>query len=97
MTLCALSYHECLKYAWSLYERAECIGISFSPLYFEALLMECEQRGLFEHEIAFLRGLEGAAGGNYGADVSFGAAAKQVLWEPSLHFPVDEPEAHGSS
>ena len=28
---------------------------------------------------------------------SFGAAAKQVLWEPSLHFPVDEPEAHGSS
>ena len=28
---------------------------------------------------------------------SFGAAAKQVLWEPSLHFPVDEPEAYGSS
>ena len=28
---------------------------------------------------------------------SFGAAAKQVLWEPSLHFPVDEPEAHDSS
>ena len=39
--------------------------------------MECKLRGLLEHEIALLKGLEGAAG-NHGADKGFEAATKSV-------------------
>ena len=38
--------------------------------------MECEQRELFEYEIALLQGLEGTAG-NHGAEVDFRAATKR--------------------
>ena len=72
MTLWALSRHESLRDAWSLLEHAHCAGYSFSPLCFGALLMECEQRGLFEHEIALLQGLEATAG--------FKTAAKRVAY-----------------
>ena len=50
-------------------------GLSFSPLYFEVLLMECEQVGLLEHEIALLKGLEGRAG-NHGTEIGFGTATR---------------------
>ena len=39
--------------------------------------MECQQRQLFEHEIALMKGLEDAAG-NHGTDTSFKAAVKHV-------------------
>ena len=39
--------------------------------------MECEQRGLFEQAMAFLKGLEGTAG-NHSTEVGFGAATKRV-------------------
>ena len=39
--------------------------------------MECEQRELFEYEIALLQGLEGAAG-NHGAEVDIRTATKRV-------------------
>ena len=53
MTSWALSWRESLRDAWSLFEHVKRIGVSFSPLCFGALLMECEQGGLFQHEIAF--------------------------------------------
>ena len=39
--------------------------------------MECEQRGLFEHESALLKLLEGVAD-NHRMEMDFGAAAKRV-------------------
>ena len=53
MILWALSRSESLRDAWSLFEHAKSAGYSFSPLCFGALLMECEQGGLFQHEIGF--------------------------------------------
>ena len=77
MTLRALSKRECLRDMWSLLEHAKCIGVSFSPLCIGALLMVCEQRRLFKHELALLKRLEGAAG-NHAVEMSFRAAAKRV-------------------
>merc|ERR1712224_418376 len=73
----SFSQRESLRDAWSLFEHARCTGISFSPRCFEALLMECKQRIFFEHEIAFLKGLQNAAG-NHCAEVGFGPAVKRV-------------------
>ena len=70
MTLWALSRCESLKDAWSLFDHAKRICVCFSLLCFGALLMECEQRGLFEHEISLSKGLEGAAS-NHGAEMQF--------------------------
>ena len=39
--------------------------------------MECEQRGLLNHEIEFLRGLETTVN-NHDADMGFSAATKHV-------------------
>merc|ERR1739848_18046 len=39
--------------------------------------MECEQRGLYEHEMALLKGLECAAGSHV-LEIGFEAAAKRV-------------------
>ena len=78
MTLLALSRHESPRDALSLFVHAKHLGpfgISFSPLYFEVLLMECEQVGLLEHEIALLKGLEGRAG-NHGTEIGFGTATR---------------------
>ena len=44
MTLWALLRHESLKDAWGLFDHAKRIGVSFGPLCFGALVMECEQR-----------------------------------------------------
>eukprot|EP00747_Dinoflagellata_sp_TGD_P072321 gnl/TRDRNA2_/TRDRNA2_157431_c2_seq1.p1 gnl/TRDRNA2_/TRDRNA2_157431_c2~~gnl/TRDRNA2_/TRDRNA2_157431_c2_seq1.p1 ORF type:complete len:587 (-),score=52.49 gnl/TRDRNA2_/TRDRNA2_157431_c2_seq1:102-1718(-) len=49
----------------------------FSPLCYAALLMESEQRGLFEHEIALLESMEGAAG-HRGTELGFGKAVRRV-------------------
>eukprot|EP00747_Dinoflagellata_sp_TGD_P095470 gnl/TRDRNA2_/TRDRNA2_166478_c2_seq3.p1 gnl/TRDRNA2_/TRDRNA2_166478_c2~~gnl/TRDRNA2_/TRDRNA2_166478_c2_seq3.p1 ORF type:complete len:445 (-),score=59.94 gnl/TRDRNA2_/TRDRNA2_166478_c2_seq3:34-1368(-) len=62
MMLLALCRCEDLSDAWSLFDHAKAVsGISFAPFCFEALLMECEQRGLLEHEVAVLQALERAA------------------------------------
>ena len=45
MTLWVFSGRECLKDAWSVFDRAKHIGVPFSPLCSGDLLMECEQRG----------------------------------------------------
>ena len=58
----ALSRRKSLLDVWSLFNHTKNISLSFSPLCFGVLSMECEQRGSFEHEMAFLKGLEGAAG-----------------------------------
>merc|ERR1712118_621725 len=71
MILWALSRHDSQRDAWSFFGHAECMSISFGSVCFEALLMECEQRGVFEHEIALLKGLKGAAG-NYGMEMDVG-------------------------
>lgn len=78
MTFWALSQRESLKDAWSLVEQVKRIGRSFGPLCFGALLVECEQRELFEHEIAILAWLKGAAG-NRGPEMDLlTTAAKRV-------------------
>ena len=80
MTLLALSCHESLRDAWSLCEHAKHpgpFGTCFSSLYFEVLLMECEQGGLLEHGFAFLKGPEGTAG-NRGTEIGFGTMSKCV-------------------
>ena len=46
MTLWALSWRESLKDGWSLFDLGKCIAVCFGLPLFEALLMECEQRGL---------------------------------------------------
>eukprot|EP00746_Dinoflagellata_sp_MGD_P022201 gnl/MRDRNA2_/MRDRNA2_151937_c0_seq1.p1 gnl/MRDRNA2_/MRDRNA2_151937_c0~~gnl/MRDRNA2_/MRDRNA2_151937_c0_seq1.p1 ORF type:complete len:256 (+),score=46.72 gnl/MRDRNA2_/MRDRNA2_151937_c0_seq1:141-908(+) len=54
-------------------------GNAFSPLCFGALLMETEQRELFEHEMVILNGLEGAAGtGNHSIEMVFRQATKHI-------------------
>merc|ERR1712025_1062839 len=70
MTLWALSWHECMYVTWKLVDHAKRIGVSFNPLCFGALLMECEQRGFFDHEIAGLKGMERAIG-NHDAKMYF--------------------------
>ena len=65
--------------AWSLFKHAKCTVYSFSPRCFEALLTECEHRGLLHDEIALLKGLprlEGTRGDNVG-EMSFRAASTQ--------------------
>ena len=57
-----LSQRKSLSDVWSLFNHTKNISLSFGPLCFGVLSMECEQRGSFEHEIVFLKGLEGAAG-----------------------------------
>ena len=52
MILWALMRPESLRDAWTLFGRAKLMIVSLSPLGFAVLLMECEQRGLCEHEIA---------------------------------------------
>ena len=76
MLLWALSRSESLNDACRLFDQARRIRASFIPLYFGALLMECEQRELLEHEIAILKGLEGAVG-NHGAEMGLGVATKR--------------------
>ena len=83
-----------MRDAWSLFDCAKCLGISFSPFCLGAVLMECEQRRLFEDEIAFLKGLEGAAGNHY-TKLDCGAGTRRVaamrlsqLNESNLLLPV---------
>ena len=78
MTLRALTRHESERNARSLLEHAKGIGISLSLPCFGALLTECEQRGLLEHEIAHLKGLEGTAC-KQGMEMGFGAAVKCAI------------------
>ena len=61
--------------AWSLLGHAQRIGNAAVLRYFEPLLMECERGVRYEHEIALLKGLEGAAG-NVGEQRGCGAAAE---------------------
>ena len=77
MAMWALSRRECLKGACTVFDHVDCAGISFSPLCFEALLMECEERGLLEHEVAIVKGLECLAG-KYGSATGFTAFAKHM-------------------
>ena len=44
MTLWTLSGRRSLKDAWSFVDRAQRVGVSFSPFCFGALLTECEQQ-----------------------------------------------------
>ena len=77
MTLWALSRQGRLRDAWSLFEQTKHTGISFSPHCFEALLLECKQRGFSEHTISLLKALEGAKESKH-AELGFGVAAKHV-------------------
>ena len=72
VTLWALSRCGRMIDAWSLLEHAQRIGSAASLHCFEALLMECERGERYEHEIALLKGLDGAAG-NVGEQRSCGA------------------------
>ena len=90
MVLWVVSRHESLEKAWNLLDQATCVSALFSPLCFEALLMECEQRGLSEHEIAVLKGLARAAGIS---DVeigfrNFGAATTHMAITPKQLSPT---------
>eukprot|EP00747_Dinoflagellata_sp_TGD_P169685 gnl/TRDRNA2_/TRDRNA2_199322_c0_seq1.p1 gnl/TRDRNA2_/TRDRNA2_199322_c0~~gnl/TRDRNA2_/TRDRNA2_199322_c0_seq1.p1 ORF type:complete len:221 (-),score=36.98 gnl/TRDRNA2_/TRDRNA2_199322_c0_seq1:21-683(-) len=58
MMLRALSGRKDLHIAWRLFDHAKCISSTLHPLCLGALLTECEQRDLFDHRIALLRGLE---------------------------------------
>eukprot|EP00747_Dinoflagellata_sp_TGD_P042637 gnl/TRDRNA2_/TRDRNA2_142199_c0_seq1.p2 gnl/TRDRNA2_/TRDRNA2_142199_c0~~gnl/TRDRNA2_/TRDRNA2_142199_c0_seq1.p2 ORF type:complete len:116 (-),score=10.78 gnl/TRDRNA2_/TRDRNA2_142199_c0_seq1:28-375(-) len=58
MTLWALSRPDILKDAWAFFDHVKLRDDSFSPKSFGALLMECEQRRLPEHEIQILCDLE---------------------------------------
>ena len=77
MTLWGFSRRESLTDAWSLFAHAQPHGHSLSPPCFEVMLMECGQRGLLEHEIALLKGLE-RTGGAHGGEAEFGATVKHV-------------------
>merc|ERR1712146_627234 len=54
----ALLQCERLRDTWSLFNHAKNVGYSFSPCCCEVLLMECEQRKLYGHEIALFDVLE---------------------------------------
>ena len=75
VTLLALSRCGGMVDAWSLFEHALHCGSAAGLHCFEALLMECERGGRYEHEIALLKGLDSAAG-NVGEQRGCGAAAK---------------------
>ena len=79
--LWALSRLECLEGAWHLFDHAKHFGgASFILLCVEPFLMECEQRGLFEHEIVLWMVLVSAAG-IHDTEMglgSFGSASKYV-------------------
>ena len=75
VTLSALARCGLMINAWSLFEHALHIGSAASLHCFEAMLMECERGERYEHEIALLKGLEGAAG-NVGEQRGCGAAAE---------------------
>jgi len=62
MTLWSLSRRDGFPHAWALLAGAESSGRMLTALCFGALLMECEQRGLLEHERKVLQGLEGLGG-----------------------------------
>lgn len=70
-------WREGLNDAWSLLDHMKHMDVFFILLCSGALSMECEQSGLFAHEIALLKGLEGAAG-KRGAEMGFGAATKRI-------------------
>ena len=76
VTLWALSRCGSIIDAWSLFEHAQRIGSAASLHCFEALLMECERGERYEHEIALLKGLEGAEG-NVGQQRGCGEAAAE--------------------
>merc|ERR1712224_566027 len=84
MAVWALTRRDRLKDAWNFFGYSKRIGRFLDPVYFvyfiNPLLMECEQRVVVEHEIALLKGVEGAAGikGNNGAEMGLGAATKRV-------------------
>ena len=63
MTHRALSHRENLHDSWRLFDLAKCIGVYFSPPSFGVLLVECEQKGFFEHETAILKGEAGCKHG----------------------------------
>merc|ERR1712064_109162 len=69
----ALSRHECQTDAWCLFGHAKRLGFPLTPLDFRALLTECEQRRLLEHELALLKGV-GAALGSHCTPIIFAAA-----------------------
>ena len=75
VTLWALSRCGRMLTAWSLLEHAQHTGSAAALHCFEAMLMECERGARYEHEIALLKGLEGAAG-NVGEQRGCGAAAE---------------------
>ena len=86
VTLWALSRCRRMINAWSLFEHAQRIGSAASLHCFNALLMECERGEGYEHEIAFLKGLEGAAGNvgeqrGCGADEANGVNLLNPQWE----------------
>ena len=62
VTLWALSRSGRMINVCSLFEHAQRAGSAASLHCFEALLMECERGEGYEHELALLKGLEGAAG-----------------------------------
>ena len=73
--LWALSRCRRMINAWCLFEHAQRIRSAASLHCFEALLIESERGERYEHEIALLKGLEGAAG-NVGAQRGCVAAAE---------------------
>ena len=72
VTLWALSRSGRMINAWSLFGHSQRVGSAAGLHRFEALLMECERGIRYEHEIALLKGLEGAAG-NVGEQEGCGA------------------------
>ena len=78
VTLWALARCGRMINAWSFFEHALRIGSAAGLDCFEALLMECERGEGDEHELALLKGLEGAAG-NVGEQRGCGAAGEEML------------------
>ena len=90
VTLRALPRCGSMIHAWSLLEHAQRNGSAASLHCFEALLMECEWGVGYEHEIALLKGLEGAAVNvgeqrGCGADEANGVKLLNSQWEISVN------------
>eukprot|EP00747_Dinoflagellata_sp_TGD_P201857 gnl/TRDRNA2_/TRDRNA2_75333_c0_seq1.p2 gnl/TRDRNA2_/TRDRNA2_75333_c0~~gnl/TRDRNA2_/TRDRNA2_75333_c0_seq1.p2 ORF type:complete len:118 (-),score=9.61 gnl/TRDRNA2_/TRDRNA2_75333_c0_seq1:41-394(-) len=81
---------------WSLLDHAKEVGISFSPICFEVPLVECEQRGLYGHEVRLLTVMDDMAC-KHGAGGIFSAATKHVMAMALLQARVMQKLSHSDS
>eukprot|EP00747_Dinoflagellata_sp_TGD_P016146 gnl/TRDRNA2_/TRDRNA2_124890_c0_seq1.p1 gnl/TRDRNA2_/TRDRNA2_124890_c0~~gnl/TRDRNA2_/TRDRNA2_124890_c0_seq1.p1 ORF type:complete len:167 (+),score=18.45 gnl/TRDRNA2_/TRDRNA2_124890_c0_seq1:142-642(+) len=79
MILWACVQHDSWKDVWGICDSVVQSSAAIAACWSGMLLMECEQRGLFAHELAFLRGLElEGTTDDHGAEAGFRKVTKHA-------------------